>query len=108
MVFSINQHRGMKMNFKFEFPEETLVIKKSDLKELMKELINEVEIEDKIMTVSEVADYLKVSVPTVRNMMLDRDIPYFQQGQVIRFKLSEVDRWLDINTINKRREDYGE
>ncbi|WP_242035299.1 helix-turn-helix domain-containing protein [Mesobacillus harenae] len=53
---------------------------------------------EEIMTIREAADYLKVSVPTVRNMIASKEIPFFQRGQVIRLNRWDVKEWLRKNS----------
>ncbi|WP_096202099.1 helix-turn-helix domain-containing protein [Bacillus sp. FJAT-45350] len=87
-------------NFKLELPEGTVLINRADLKVALKELLVEVETSKKgeeIMTIQEAADYLKVSVPTVRNMIASQEIPYFQRGQIIRLNRFDVKEWLRNN-----------
>ncbi|CAH0177909.1 hypothetical protein SRABI84_01350 [Peribacillus simplex] len=89
------------MNFSFELPEGTLVTTRSDLKEAIRELMVEVQgdkIKEEIMTIREAAEYLKVSVPTVRNMISHKEIPFFQRGQVIRLNRWDVKEWLSKNS----------
>ena len=70
------------MNFKLELPRGTILLNRSDLKVVLEELLGEIqdqEAEDEIMTIKEAAEYLKVSVPTIRNMIAAREIPFFQK-----------------------------
>jgi excisionase family DNA binding protein len=85
------------MSIKIEMPIGALVMTRNDLKEVMRELTLEVHEEnatDSIMTIKETAIYLKVSVPTVRNMISNREIPHFKRGQVIRLHRSDVRAWI--------------
>ncbi|NRK74367.1 helix-turn-helix domain-containing protein, partial [Salmonella enterica subsp. enterica serovar Typhi] len=49
-------------------------------------------------TIKEAADYLKVSVPTIRNMISSKEIPFFQRGQIIRLNRWDVQKWLRNNS----------
>jgi excisionase family DNA binding protein len=72
-----------------------------ELRELLQELLLEaqrINPEEEIMTISETAQFLKISVPTVRNMISDKEIPFFQRGQVIRLSRSDVREWLRHNS----------
>lgn len=85
------------MNFKLELPEGTMLINRTDLKEVLKETLMEVQgdnVKEEIMTIREAAEYLKVSVPTVRNMIANKEIPFFQRGQVIRLNRCDVKEWI--------------
>ncbi|HEO8421710.1 DNA-binding protein [Niallia circulans] len=89
------------MNIKLEFPEETLIINRTDLKNALQELLMELQEEnghDQILTIKEAADYLKVSVPTIRNMISSKEIPFFQRGQIIRLNRWDVQKWLRNNS----------
>lgn len=46
-----------------------------------------------LMTVSNVAEFMQVSVSTVRQFM-SQGLPYFQEGQVIRILKSDIMAWL--------------
>lgn len=88
------------MNFKLELPEGTILMNRADLKEVLQEMLTEVHgenAEGEIMTIREAAEYLKVSVPTIRNMIASKEIPFFQRGQVIRLNRRDVKEWLRNN-----------
>lgn len=88
------------MNFKLELPRGTILLNRSDLKVVLEELLGEIqdqEAEDEIMTIKEAAEYLKVSVPTIRNMIAAREIPFFQRGQIIRLNRLDLKEWLRNN-----------
>jgi excisionase family DNA binding protein len=89
------------LNFKLELPEGTILVNRTDLKEVLQEMLVEVQVEnvkEEIMTIREAADYLKVSVPTIRNMIANKEIPFFQRGQVIRLNRWDVKEWLRNNS----------
>lgn len=50
---------------------------------------------DQIMTVKEVARYLKVNDRTIYRMASDGRIPAFKVGASWRFKTHEIDKWID-------------
>ncbi|MFE8064568.1 helix-turn-helix domain-containing protein [Priestia aryabhattai] len=89
------------MNFKLELPEGTILINRTELKEAIQEMFAELHAEnaeEEIMTIREAAEYLKVSVPTVRNMIANKEIPFFQRGQVIRLNRRDVKEWIRNNS----------
>jgi excisionase family DNA binding protein len=47
------------------------------------------------LTISEVAEAVKLSEQTIRRYVLNREIPYHKIKKVIRFKPSEVERWIE-------------
>jgi excisionase family DNA binding protein len=55
----------------------------------------------KLMTLQEVADYLRVTRSTIHRMMKRNEIPGFRIGRHWRFNLDEIDRWLSSRTLNK-------
>ncbi|WP_209481491.1 helix-turn-helix domain-containing protein [Virgibacillus litoralis] len=85
------------MNFKIELPEDTFMVTRDDLKEVIKVLMDEIQKDidnTQIMTIKETSEFLKVSVPTVRKMIDNKEIPFFQRGQVIRLNRSDLKEWL--------------
>ena len=49
---------------------------------------------DQVLTVKEVAEYLKVNERTVYRMASANKIPGFKVGASWRFKQSEIERWI--------------
>jgi excisionase family DNA binding protein len=47
------------------------------------------------MTIEEVAEYLRLAEQTIRRYVLNSEIPYHKIRKVIRFRLSEVEKWID-------------
>ncbi|RKQ17492.1 helix-turn-helix domain-containing protein [Ureibacillus endophyticus] len=85
------------MNFKLELPEDIVLINKKELKRVLHEVLLDLQAEknvNDVMTIRECADYLKVSVPTIRKMIANREIPYFQKGQVIRLSRYDITEWM--------------
>lgn len=50
---------------------------------------------DQILTVKAVADYLKVNERTVYRMAADAKLPAFKVGATWRFKLIDIEHWID-------------
>lgn len=85
------------MNFKLELPEETLLVSREDLREALQEIMVEFlesNNNEEVMTIREAADYLKVSIPTVRNMIEAKEIPFFKRGQIIRLNIGDIKVWM--------------
>ncbi|MFP7300104.1 helix-turn-helix domain-containing protein [Neobacillus niacini] len=77
-----------------------MLISREELKETMIEVMEQYQhefLEDEIWTIKETAGFLKVSVPTVRSMIVNKEIPYFQKGQIIRLNRSQVVEWMKTN-----------
>jgi excisionase family DNA binding protein len=47
------------------------------------------------LTIEEVARHLKLAEQTIRRYVLNREIPFHKIKKVIRFRLSEIERWVD-------------
>ena len=47
-----------------------------------------------IMTVKELADYLKIAEKTAYRFALEKKIPGFKVGAAWRFRKSEIDIWI--------------
>jgi excisionase family DNA binding protein len=50
---------------------------------------------DQILTVKQVADYLKVNERTVYRMATAGKIPAFKVGASWRFKQTDIDQWIE-------------
>ena len=48
-----------------------------------------------IMTIKEVAEYLKLTEKTVYRLTAEGKIPGFKVGGSWRFKRSEIEKWID-------------
>ena len=51
-----------------------------------------------LWTVDDVADHLKISPKTVRNKACLGQIPFVKVGVALRFRPSEIERWIDEQT----------
>ena len=58
--------------------------------------------ESEILTLAEVAAYLKAGKRTVYRLAQNREIPAFKLGGTWRFRRSELDRWI-AESINKEK-----
>jgi len=47
------------------------------------------------LTIEELAEHLKVAEQTIRRWVLNREIPFYKIKKVIRFRLSEIEKWID-------------
>lgn len=54
---------------------------------------------DKILTIPEVAEYLKVSKAKIYLMVQRGEIPYIRLDRNVRIKESDLMKWLDKQTI---------
>jgi excisionase family DNA binding protein len=46
------------------------------------------------LTIQEAANYLKLSVPTIRKYIRLKKLIYYRQGRIIRFKKDDLDNFL--------------
>lgn len=51
---------------------------------------------ESVMTVKEVAEYLRVNQRTVYRLAVDRRLPSFKVGATWRFKRADIDRWIEM------------
>jgi excisionase family DNA binding protein len=47
------------------------------------------------LTIAEVAAYLKLAQQTTRKYVLNKSIPYRKVQKSVRFRPSEIERWID-------------
>lgn len=52
-------------------------------------------IPEKWSSLEEIADHLGVSKDTIRNWIRKDAIPYRRIGRLFKFKISEIDKWVD-------------
>ncbi|WP_404469396.1 helix-turn-helix domain-containing protein [Sutcliffiella horikoshii] len=68
-----------------------LIIRTDSIREMLVKVQGDSVIEE-IKSIREAAEYLKVSVPTIRSMVAN--ITFFQRGQAIRINRWDVKEWL--------------
>lgn len=60
---------------------------------------------ESILTIREVADYLRVVEKTVYRLLAKNEIPAFKVGGSWRFRKSEIDKWIaEQESTNKKSE----
>jgi len=59
---------------------------------------------DDVLTVKDVAKYLKVTDRTIYRMVADRRIPAFKVGGSWRFRRTEIDEWIRERTHDVRED----
>lgn len=62
---------------------------------------------DQIMTVRELAEYLKIAEKTAYRFALEGKVPAFKVGGAWRFRKAEVDRWIKEQELSNKRPDGG-
>ncbi|MDR0496190.1 MAG: helix-turn-helix domain-containing protein [Treponema sp.] len=53
------------------------------------------------LTIEEFAAYLKLAEQTIRRWVLNREVPYCKIRKVIRFRVSEIEKWIDDGGLIK-------
>lgn len=53
-----------------------------------------------IITIKEVADYLKVTERTIYRLAAAKKIPAFKVGGMWRFKRTDIDHWIAAQSLN--------
>ena len=64
--------------------------------------------DDDIMTVKELADYLKIAEKTAYRFASEGKVPGFKVGSAWRFRKSEIDRWISEQERNETKGEAGE
>lgn len=57
-----------------------------------------------ILTIREVADYLKVTERTLYRLVQDGKLPAFKVGNSWRFRRADIDAWIGVQTTARRDE----
>jgi excisionase family DNA binding protein len=58
-------------------------------------------------TIEEAAKYLGYAEKTIRKWVLNREIPFHKIHKTIRFRLSEIKKWVDLGGTHKAGEGNG-
>jgi excisionase family DNA binding protein len=64
--------------------------------------------DDKIMTLEEVAEYLRVKPQTIYTWAQEKKIPAAKLGKEWRFKKSMIDQWFNESMDDKFKNYYSE
>lgn len=61
--------------------------------------------QDSLLTVTELAEYLKLSVSAIHRLTHKRKLPFYQPGgKVILFRKGQIDTWLEDHKIHNEKE----
>ncbi|WP_435641117.1 helix-turn-helix domain-containing protein [Micavibrio aeruginosavorus] len=58
---------------------------------------------DEIMTIREVASYLKLAEKSLYRYALEGKVPGFRVGAAWRFRKSDIDAWISKNIAEQRK-----
>ena len=56
--------------------------------------------EPELLTIPEVADFLKLSIPTIRRLQQQRCIPFIKVGGCVRFTKSDIMSYLETRRVS--------
>jgi len=59
-------------------------------------------------TVEEVAKYLNYAEKTIYKWVFNREIPFIKINQSLRFRLSEIEKWVEENKVRPEPKHTGE
>jgi excisionase family DNA binding protein len=59
------------------------------------------------LTIEGLASHLKLAEQTIRRWVLNREIPYRKIRKVIRFRLSEIEAWIENGGVRIPASDSG-
>jgi len=54
------------------------------------------------MSINELAEYIGVSVNTVRYWVFTKKITYYKPGATVKFDISQVDEWLESKKVSQQ------
>jgi excisionase family DNA binding protein len=63
---------------------------------------------EKLMTLEEVAEYLRLSVHTIYKMAQKGKIPALKAGKKWRFRKGDIDRWLSTGITSFKRKQHDD
>jgi nitrogen PTS system EIIA component len=56
---------------------------------------------DDVLTIEQVAEYLRVSTKTIRRLVQRGELPGFQVGNQWRFRRALIEAWMEGQTVEK-------
>ena len=60
------------------------------------------------LTIVGLAEHLKLAEQTIRRWVLNREIPFCKIKKVIRFRLSEIEKWIDNGGVYSALKNSGD
>jgi excisionase family DNA binding protein len=61
-------------------------------------------VQDRLLTVSEAAEYLRLAIPTIYSLVQQNKIPYMKKTKRLYFSESKLKEWLDQSRIRSNYE----
>lgn len=91
------------MKFEIEFPDEALQAIAAAVADRLRPVIIALTAApakaDELMSVEELAAYLGVSKDGIYRKTAGNEIPFVKVGRLVKFRRSEVDRWLSTRSV---------
>jgi excisionase family DNA binding protein len=63
---------------------------------------------ESFIDVDELAKFLKLKKQTAYHFVATQNIPHYRVGRLLRFKLSEIEEWMNRNKSEQLNVPYGE
>jgi excisionase family DNA binding protein len=61
-------------------------------------------VENQVLTIKQVAEYLQVTEKTIYTLVQEGNIPAFKVRGQWRFKREDIERWIEENKENSKKE----
>jgi excisionase family DNA binding protein len=61
-------------------------------------------IKEKLFKVQQIAEYLQVKPSTIYRWTHQEMIPHLKLGNLVRFRMSQLDRWLEKKAVKRSRQ----
>ena len=54
-------------------------------------------------SIEDISKYLDVSIPYIRKLVRAKLIPYYRFGNRLKFKITEIDEWIENRKVEQRK-----
>ena len=54
-------------------------------------------------SIEDISKYLDVSIPYIRKLVRAKLIPYYRFGNRLKFKITEIDEWVENRKVEQRK-----
>ncbi|MCF4101039.1 helix-turn-helix domain-containing protein [Gillisia sp. M10.2A] len=87
-------------------PFEIILSKLESIEKQLEELkkIKSKKLNDELMTIEEIADYINYQKSSIYGLVKKRKIPFIKASGKLHFRKSEIDNWLNRGKIKSRAE----
>ena len=62
--------------------------------------------DEKFYDIKDISKYLKLSISYIRQLVRSGCIPYYRFGNRLRFKLSDINNWVENNKTKERKNPF--